>query len=636
MSSDVSALIENIQRAAQLGDFMQLRENWQALYNALRAGSAIDDIDAFRLVAALDEAGTFDHLAGNDSAGLRKTIDELIKSANAGNDDGIAIGVYELQQQLAQSAAPLRRDDADNIMEALKSARAFDAMTGIAEKLIARGQDHAKLRRLYAQALIDRGQITAAIEILTTIVNSRGAPEAEIVEGTGLLGRAHKQLFVQSAASKAPSRSDNLKNAIEYYKRSVRNRPLAEAAWPVINVISLAKRGEREGLPFASSVGATRLASSLTADLKPKADRGDDPWDLATMGEAYLAQGDVKQAAHWFGRYANHKDIDSFQLAGTIRQLEEVWGITADGSEQGQMLMALKTRLLTKRGGQVTLTPEECVGVLTNTALPTSAVAQSILGQEGPVRFEWLALGMQRPPAIARICRRTGMAEGTGFLVDPNQLSSRLANLFPNELLLLTNIHVISKSPHPSAMTPEEARIYFDHDSDPGDKAYNCVTVWESPQHELDAALLSLDPPIRPSDIRPCPLAEDRVFDAMKARAELGADGRGTPSNVYIIGHPMGQRLCFSMHDTEVLDKGAPQGGKHEYLHYRTPTQKGHSGSPVFDDSDWRVVALHHAGSENSMIRRLTDPAKRHKANEGISVKSIRRQVDAEFKNRRR
>ena len=635
MSTNTSAHIDNIARAAQLGEFMQLREHWQALYNALRDGGKIDDIDAYRLVAALDEAGTFDHLAGDQSADVRKIIADIIKAAETDNEDGITVGAAELQQRLASSPAPLRRDEADNLMIALRNARAFEPMTGIAEKLIARGQDHAKLRRLYAQALIDRGQVMAAIEILTTIVNSKGAPEDEINEAAGLLGRAHKQLFVQSAVTRSATRGDNLKNALEYYKRSARNRPMADAAWATVNVIALAKRGQSEGLPIAGSADVSLLASRLVKELQPKAERGDEPWDLATMGEAYVAQGDYKKAAHWFGRYGNHPKISAFQLAGTIRQLEEVWGIKADGSEAGQMLMAMKTRLLTKRGGQVTLTKEECVGVLTQPALPTSAVAQSILGQEGPVRFEWLALGMQRPPAIARICRRTGLAEGTGFRVDPNQLSSRLAALFPNELLLMTNIHVVSMGPHPSAMTPDEARIYFDHDAGPGERAHTCKTVWESPQHELDAALLSLDPPIRPNEVRACPLAEDRLFDQIKPRGD-NADGRGSPSNVYIIGHPLGQRLFFSMHDTEVLDKGAPQGGKHEYLHYRTPTQRGHSGSPVFDDSDWRVVALHHAGSENSMIRRLSDPSKRHKANEGIAIRAIRRQVEAEFKNRKR
>ena len=102
---------------------------------------------------------------------------------------------------------PLRRDDADRLLLALRNARAFDAIVDIAERLIARGQDHATLRRIYAQALIDRGQITAGVEVLTAIANSKGAPEAEQLEAVGLLGRAYKQLYVNAAAHHARRRA---------------------------------------------------------------------------------------------------------------------------------------------------------------------------------------------------------------------------------------------------------------------------------------------------------------------------------------------------------------------------------------------------------------------------------------------
>jgi hypothetical protein len=638
MTTDVHTLVENIAKAAQLADFQTLRQHWQSLYDTLRAGHPIDDTEAFRLVACLDEAGIFDHLAGDAGADVRSTIDDIVKAAKAGNEDALVGGVDLLKSRLDTTATPLRRDDADRLLQALRDARAFDSIVVIAERLIARGQDHAKLRRIYSQALIDRGQITAGVEVLNAIANSKGAPEDEQREAIGLLGRAYKQLYVNASVIKAPSRSDNLKQAIDYYRRAGKGLDIAQAAWPAINLVAMAKRGQRDGFAVPGQEDATRLAGRIATELAAKAERGDDVWDLATMAEAYVALGDYRKAAEWYGRFSHSPKSSAFHVAGAIRQLEQIWGVTADGSEAGQMLMALKTRLLSMSGGEVVLTRDECKGLLTNSALPGAAVAQSILGREGPVRFEWLALGMQRPPAIARICRNTGLAEGTGFLVDPNQLSTRLAALYPNELLLLTNIHVVSQAPHPSAMTPDEARIYFDYDADQADNARRCATVWESPQNELDAALLSLDPPVRPQEVRPCPLAEDRVFEGLKFRggADPAQGDRAPPSNVFIMGHPLGQKLCFSLHDTEVLDKGAPQGGRHEYLHYRTPTQKGHSGSPVFDDSDWRVVALHHAGSENGMIRRLTDPTKRHKANEGIAIKAIRREVETAFKNRKR
>jgi hypothetical protein len=635
MTSEVKTLVESVASAAQAADFALLRQHWQSLYDLLRAGHPIEDVEAYRLVAALDEAGIFDHLAGEGSADIRKTIDEICKAATGQNDEGMTNGIATLTSYLDNSSLPLRRDDADRLLKTLRSARAFPAIADIAERLIARGQDHALLRRIYGQALIDKGQIAAGIEVLNALSNNKNAPADEQIEAVGILGRAYKQLYV-NAHSRTPARGETLKQSLEFYRRAVRNRPITDAHWPMVNLIAMAKRGAKDGFAVAGQDEADRMASRIVNELGPRAERGQDPWELASMGEACVALGDFRKAAHWFGRYANHPQVTPFHLGSTIRQLEELWGIKADEpSEAGQMLMALKTRLVSKPGGEIKLTREECVGVLSQNSLAASPIAQSILGQEGPVRYEWLALGMQRPPAIARICRAKGLAEGTGFLVDPNQLSTRLSAQYPNELLLMTNIHVISKAAHPSAMTPEEARVYFDHDGK--EESYRVNPVWESPQNELDAALLSLDPPIRPAEIRPCPLAEDRVYDQLKASALLDPNGDRSPaSNVYIMGHPLGQQLCLSLHDTEVLDKGAPPGGRFEYLHYRTPTQRGHSGSPVFDDSDWRVVALHHAGSENTMIRRLSDPAKRHKANEGISIKAIRREVDTAFKNRKR
>ena len=85
----------------------------------------------------------------------------------------------------------------------------------------------------------------------------------------------------------------------------------------------------------------------------------------------------------------------------------------------------------------------------------------------------------------------------------------------------------------------------------------------------------------------------------------------GDPApRLYVIGHPNGSDLQFSLQDNCLLDCDDP------FLHYRTPTIKGNSGSPVFEMDDWQVVALHHAG-----VGKLN--GRENKANEGISILKI-------------
>ena len=56
------------------------------------------------------------------------------------------------------------------------------------------------------------------------------------------------------------------------------------------------------------------------------------------------------------------------------------------------------------------------------------------------------------------------------------------------------------------------------------------------------------------------------------------------PSRLYVIGHPGGRDLELSLHDNHLL------GCNDRLLHYRTPTEAGSSGSPVFEADGWRVV----------------------------------------------
>jgi len=102
---------------------------------------------------------------------------------------------------------------------------------------------------------------------------------------------------------------------------------------------------------------------------------------------------------------------------------------------------------------------------------------------------------------------------------------------------------------------------------------------------------------------------------------------------VYLIGHPQGHELQFSLQDNWVLDhaglpNGEPPRPERIRMHYFAPTAKGSSGSPVFDKA-WNCVALHHAGAkhdpppEDSGMRKLNGKDGYYSANEGISIESI-------------
>ena len=65
-----------------------------------------------------------------------------------------------------------------------------------------------------------------------------------------------------------------------------------------------------------------------------------------------------------------------------------------------------------------------------------------------------------------------------------------------------------------------------------------------------------------------------------------------TPSTWYpecIIQHPSGERKQLALRENQVVDV------LDNFLHYRTDTSPGSSGSPVFNDQ-WEIVALHHSG----------------------------------------
>jgi hypothetical protein len=79
--------------------------------------------------------------------------------------------------------------------------------------------------------------------------------------------------------------------------------------------------------------------------------------------------------------------------------------------------------------------------------------------------------------------------------------------------------------------------------------------------------------------------AQARVLDVAKRPPLVSSAARA-----FIVGHPDGDGLQFSIADSELLD--IDDAGK--LVHYRTPTVGG-SSQPVFD-LDWNVFTVHTPG----------------------------------------
>ena len=131
--------------------------------------------------------------------------------------------------------------------------------------------------------------------------------------------------------------------------------------------------------------------------------------------------------------------------------------------------------------------------------------------------------------------------------------------------------------------------------------------VWTSPDEKLDATFVTLKslPP------RSCAAGPRSGMVKMKA----------PPARVYVIGHPKGGDLAISLQDNRMVDCNEL------LVQYRAPTEVGSSGSPVFEDTDWNVIALHHSGSK--FAKKLTGPGM-HPANEGILIQVLRQAIAAD------
>ena len=514
-----------------------------------------------RLAAAV---GEYDRAAAN------ALVDALIGHLRA-TDDPYAVG------------------DASRILDLLRRKHYFSEMERVGDAFISNGQAAPEVRRRYAQALLDQGKIAPAMPILESVVVDTGAGSKENAEGRGLLGRAAKQSFIDGGTAATERSRKQIRSAIDWYSGVYCDDP--ERVWHGINTVALVMRARADGIDVPDAPDPENLATEILEEMELRR-QGQEAtvWDYATAAEACVALDRTDDALDWTAAYVQSPSGDAFEYGSTLRQFEEVWRLDPDTDPGRSLLPVLRSAVLHHEGGRVDVDAGN-TGLESMAGLTGGGAYETVLGAETFEGVRWLQAALERAESIALVSDTTGRALGTAFVVRAADCGIDGPE---DELFLLTNSHVIS--PDEGAVLPGDALITFESRPDVSYQVQGAI-VWNSPIVDLDATLVRTDPPL--TEHTPMPIAG--ALPAIESR-------------VYIIGHPSGRPLSFSIYDNQLLNAPAP------LLHYRTPTEGGSSGSPVFN-RQWQLIGLHHAGNLS-----VTVPGRDglHASNEGIMFEAIR------------
>ncbi|MBD2095825.1 endonuclease [Trichocoleus sp. FACHB-591] len=206
----------------------------------------------------------------------------------------------------------------------------------------------------------------------------------------------------------------------------------------------------------------------------------------------------------------------------------------------------------------------------TRTGLDNFALERVILKSD-LMSVNYLEFGIQAARSVG--CIRIQSSNqgidgyGTGFLVSPQ--------------LLLTNHHIL-----PSSRVSSFSQIEFNYQDGLDGQPLRSVVFNFDPDaffltdDRLDYTLVAIrDDPRNGSSLSS--FGWNRLIE-QEGKVVIG-------EYVSIIQHPSGKRKQLALRENQLVDV------LEDFLHYRTDTAPGSSGSPVFNDQ-WEVVGLHHSG----------------------------------------
>lgn len=516
----------------------------------------------------------------------------------------------ELDAAVGHIGSPLASPSGPGVEEvrravgALNNDRLFRPARTLAESWIARRGFDLVVEKRLVQAMIEMDDLDGAEERLKDAIELAKAMDSqqarvELGEYQGQLGRIAKQRFVRS------NDLDELARSIELY--AARYRDTGRPYFHDINVVALVAAQERldPSLQPPRDLRLPALAKAVLADLKKRIANADDSqWPLATASEACLALNQCDDAELWLHRFLLHPQTHPFHIESYSRQLREIWlGNALRNITCADRLSGIIDRHVIRTQKRWSMSPE-----MLKTAQSDPQSLEKNFSGERTFTVNTIKRMLEKCASIGCVTDTNGRQLGTGFLVAASALG-----LGPEtELVFVTNSHVISETVK-DAIAPASTWVTFELES---------AAKGKPASHKVVPQVIFTSPPGDPGIT-----AEDRL-DVTVVKLESWPEGGlalrtndslpmpSRKTKVFVVGHPSGDALQLSLHDSELLDICDHD----RLLHYRTPTEPGSSGSPVFN-TNWEVVALHHAGS--SAQSRLRGKGQ-YEANEGISIRSIR------------
>ncbi|MCH9683536.1 MAG: TRAFs-binding domain-containing protein [Deltaproteobacteria bacterium] len=551
----------------------------------------------------------------------------LIEDAIADDDwEDVDDIVERIERECADAEAPFPQTVARDIGDLLREHRRCSALRRVCDAFESSGQTDPRLARLKAQSLIDLDLHDEAEPVLHTQL-ARTDVGDEAPELRGLLGRIAKDRYVRAALRDEAPDPANLQTALQAYGQFFSDEK-TDPIWHGINVVALQRRAERDRLesnentPGSSPADIDKIASTLLGRIEntPRSEQND--WDKATAVEAAVALDDPDATRRWAKRLLSGNP-GYFVLNSLVRQLEEVWGLDVTDPAHGVTLSVLQAGKLAANNGSLLLDLPALRNLITHA--PDTAGLEANFGQARAEKVSWMHNGLRWASGVARIETQGPSGDwltvGTGFLVPGNALSPK----WSPELLLITNYHVINEQGRRPGRRPSRARVAFNDVAIPHSPQgiYEVQrVVWESsiagfderPPTSVDICVLQLvggaqidwEPPLAPQGQPPVPCKNERL---------------------YVVGHPSGGDLHIALYDNRIIESDQT------LLHYRSHTESGNSGSPLFN-KQWQLVGVHHAGrgihpvtEKRTYLRGIADPAVRRHANEGFTLKSIREHI---------